>query len=300
MSASHLELIQKIKAADSLQNDFLDHAVANLNGQEKSDFDRYIEYCAGTGVDLDFLCKSYLLLVQDTRKEQMYFRRHGKYRSSTYEQVKSLTYLNDDYMRQYMYGLAVSSCLWPNHTAISRWFIEKIPKSTAGRYLEVGPGHGFNMMIAMRHARYNSYEAVDISPTSVEMTESILESGLFGKFEHFKISVADFLKSDLKGPFAALVLGEVIEHVENPLDFMKRVKQLSTPDSFIFITTAINAPEIDHIYLFENVESVEKLVAQSGLVVKDKLALPYFGTTLARSVEDRLPINLALVLGHSK
>jgi 2-polyprenyl-3-methyl-5-hydroxy-6-metoxy-1,4-benzoquinol methylase len=212
--------------------------------------------------------------------------------------VANSVYFNTEYMRKYMHGLAITAYLWPNHRALHRFFIESIPTSQEGRYLEVGPGHGVFMMCAMRQSAYGSFEGIDISPTSVEMTRALLGSGFFGDFGDYDIVEQDFFASDMApNAYSAVVMGEVLEHVEDPGRFLQQVSTVSTDDAFIFITTPINAPAIDHIYLFDSVESIETLVVQAGLRVCESLLVPYPGLTVEESMAEKLPVNVAMVLG---
>ena len=53
------------------------------------------------------------------------------------------------------------------------------------------------MMCAMRQSAYSSFEGIDISPTSVEMTRALLGSGAFGDFADYEIVEQDFFGRDM-------------------------------------------------------------------------------------------------------
>jgi hypothetical protein len=150
----------------------------------------------------------------------------------------------------------------------------------------------------MKLSSYDFFEGIDISPTSVEMTNSILESGLHGIFSNYGIYESDFLEHRLSEKYDAIVMGEVLEHVENPEAFLQKIYDISHSDSYIYITTCINAPAIDHIYLFEDFEQLERLVDNSGLYIEDRLLVPYSGMTIEESEKEKLPINIAMILGR--
>jgi hypothetical protein len=96
-------------------------------------------------------------------------------------------------------------------------------------------------------------------------------------------------------PFDAIVLGEVIEHVEQPLAFLRRAVALAGPDTWLHVTTCVNSPAIDHIYLFGTDAEVEAMLAEAGLDVQDRLLLGHATRTLEQSRADKLPINVAYV-----
>jgi 2-polyprenyl-3-methyl-5-hydroxy-6-metoxy-1,4-benzoquinol methylase len=298
----YVERIRKLTDAivriNPLQRAFIKESMIDVRDDELHDLDAYIRFAESAGIESDFLAESYDLIVKDTLREQMYFQRHGRYRYSTFDEVASSVYFNDEYMRMYMHGLAITAYLWPNHRALHRYFVDVIPTDKDGRYLEIGPGHGVFMMCAMRKTAFSHFEGVDISPTSVEMTRTLLGSGLFGDFTDWEIIEQDFFASDMDdGGYSAVVMGEVLEHVEDPGQFLRQINAVSADDAFIFITTPINAPAIDHIYLFDSVESIEALVSDAGLTVQDSLLVPYPGLSAEESTAQKLPINVAMVLG---
>jgi len=292
-------LIGKIQSKNRLQRAFLVFARKNLKVAEVKELDLYIEHCLRQGHDLNFLTECYRVIVQDTVKEQLYFRRNGRYRHSSYDDVDQLTYQNPAYMQAYMHGLALTSWLWPNHVAIYRWFVEKLPKSQSGSYLEIGPGPGHFMRAAIRHSSYENYLGVDISPTSAALTKAMLSGEKMKSGRQWSIEIQDFLKFGQDRMFDAIVMGEVLEHVNEPQAFLKKLRLLSHPKSFIFVTTAINAPAIDHIFLFPDAASVEALAQSCGLRVRDRLVLPYHGVPMKETIRQKLPINIALVLSHA-
>jgi hypothetical protein len=108
----------------------------------------------------------------------------------------------------------------------------------------------------------------------------------------------DFLDAADLAPqsFDAIIMGEVAEHVEDPARFFRRIAELATPDAFIFITTCINAPAVDHIYLWRTTDALEQMIEASGLDIVKPLRLPYEGMTLEETVARELPINVAYVL----
>jgi SAM-dependent methyltransferase len=277
----------------------LARAHAALAPREQADLDGYVSHCLTEGQSLERLADDYKLVVDDTLREQVFFWRHGRYRHARYDDVAAAVYLDDRYMTAYMRGLALTAFFWPNHARIRRYFDQILPGGGAGRYLEVGPGHGFYFLSAMRRRAFSSYDGIDISPTSVALTGRLLDSGSFGRFEGFRLHVGDFLATDPGGPFDMLVMGEVLEHVERPQAFLARARAVTSRTARLFVTTCVNSPAFDHIHLFSTPEEIFALVAAAGLRVLDQLVLPYDGTTLPESMAKRLAVNVAMVLGHA-
>jgi 2-polyprenyl-3-methyl-5-hydroxy-6-metoxy-1,4-benzoquinol methylase len=155
-------------------------------------------------------------------------------------------------------------------------------------------------MKAIGETAYTQFEGIDISPKSVEMTRDILESGDFGTFSNYALLCQDFLNAEPStASFDALVMGEVLEHVEDPGAFLRRIRELTRPDSYIYISTCMNAPAVDHLALFTSAAHLESIIEDAGLRIADQCLVPYQGLTVTETEEKQLPMNIGAVLAHA-
>lgn len=294
---SYLEaLVAEIIQNNKLQSRFIARSLEELNKEELFMLNTYLYYVLENGMSIPYLAECYNLIVKDTLREQIYFQKNRKYRFTSFEDVSSSVYFNDRYMRMYMHGLALTYFFWPNHRNINRWFIKNLPRDKSGYYLEIGPGHGFSFMMAMKYGLFNYYTGIDISPTSAELSKSILAHQQFENSNNYTIITADFLSINNSEKYDAIIMGEVLEHVEKPELFLTKIHTLANKNAFIFITTAINSPAIDHIYHFKSVDSVVNMVNQCGFKIKDQLILPYSNMSIEDSLSKEMPINIALII----
>lgn len=277
-----------------LHSKFLVDAFSRLSADNHKELQRYVDYCAENKVAIDYLADCYNLIVTDTQMEQIYFKRNKRYRHSTFKEVAAAVYFDDKYMRHYMHGLALTTFLWPNHLAMRDFFIRTFPKGQTGHYLEIGPGHGYYFTKAAALGAFDSMTGVDISASSVAMTRDLLR--YFGLTDsRIRIIEADFLTFEADRPFSCIVMGEVLEHLERPDQFLVKIAELAGNDTHVYITTAINSPAVDHLYLFRSSEEVETMMRDCGLAVTDKVCLPHAGTTLEEAYERALSVNVAYV-----
>jgi 2-polyprenyl-3-methyl-5-hydroxy-6-metoxy-1,4-benzoquinol methylase len=295
------ELVNELVACVAVENPMhkrnLEQALARISAEESEQLGRYIAYCIDSGLSIPYLVESYLTLVYDTLKEQIYFQKHRKYRHSCYDDVANDVYLNQQYMAKYMYGLAIALYLWTGLLEIYRFFSRTLPRNQRGIYLEIGPGPGINMMFAMQVSSYDSFYGIDISETSIKMTKSIIEYSIPKTRAAYELEQIDFLSATPpRDKYACIVMGEVLEHVEQPDLFLRKITEMARDDAFIFVTTCINTPAIDHIYLFESTEQVAQMIRKSGLRIQNELVLPYEGMSLEDCMKERLPVNVAYVL----
>lgn len=280
---------------------YLDAALATMDASEMLALERYLDYCVCIGLSVSYLADAYLTIVGDTLREQIYFQRHGHYRHATFDEVANSVYFDSDYMSAYMYGLALTDYLWPNHRAIFRFFRETLPVDRSGSYLEIGPGHGYFLMTAATTSSFTTFAGIDISKTSIALTKSILEySGVAAAGKMLDLRCIDFLDTELEeDAWDAVVMGEVLEHVERPDVFMNQIARLAKPDAYIFITTCINAPAVDHIFLFSNPTQLHELFRDAGLSIVREEVRAYEGKTLQECLDGRLAVNVAYVLRKS-
>src|SRR6185312_17119874 len=111
--------------------------------------------------------------------------------------------------------------------------------------LEVGVGHGFYLSKALEILdNATAVTAVDISETSIEMAQNFVNDSRVA----YKLKYIFDFNNDEKYDF--ITLGEVLEHMEDPLTLLLKLNELLSDDGTLFFTTPTNAPAIDHIYLF--------------------------------------------------
>ena len=116
-------------------------------------------------------------------EEEIYFRRHGKYRLGTEKEAFDEVYSNSSLMSAYLDGLLLSQLLWDNHFRVYEKFLsEFLPLCSNGRaIMEIGPGHGFFIALAAEKKKV-SCVGVDISEESIEYTRaSLMSLGLRSK-----------------------------------------------------------------------------------------------------------------------
>lgn len=281
-----------------MHKSFLERALEFLTPTETKRLELILVFLVEKGHELDYIVDCYMTVLDDMTNEQMYFFRHGEYRHKTYADVADSVYHDKSYMDRYMYGLALTAFFWPNHVEIARFFERTFPIAKGGRYLEVGPGHGYFMAIAAERGEFDEMLGIDISEASIAQTRGLLARFAPAASARCELRVADFHDSASLMPesFDAVVMGEVIEHVEDPDTFLRRVWELARDDAYICVTTGINAPAIDHLYLWRTTDELEEMFEDCGFRIRDALRLPYEGRTLEQSRKQNLPIRVAYIL----
>ena len=286
-----------VTAANPVHISFMKRSLRSMREDTRAELTDYLSYCLSIDLSLDYLATCYNTIVNDTLMEQMFFEENKRYRWTRFDELADTVYFDDAYMRKYMYGLAITAFLWPNHVALHDFFIRTFPRGRKGSYLEIGPGHGYYFMQSARLGDFERLLGVDISAASVALTRDIVRHFEIEKKCRAEVIETDFLTFHEEGvEYSCVVMGEVLEHVEDPGRFLSAIARLSGPSTHIFVTTCMNAPAVDHISLFRAGKDVEDIITSSGLQLVDASYVPYVGKTLAECEKDALAVNVGYVL----
>ena len=262
--------------------------------QEADEFAaRYGDFLATRGISIDYAVDAYLKMCGNMLRCQVDFMRTGRYPVESSDQANQAVYSSESEMLSYMVGLGISQFLWSTHYETFSFFGTAIREraSEIGNYLEIGPGHGLLLERALASCgNLKEAMAVDISPTSLALTRSIIEYSLPAK-DNVRFVLGDILKTDLGNRFDFITMGEVLEHVNQPNALLVRLKQMLAPEGRGFISTCANCPAIDHVYQFDTVEQIRELIVSSGLTIERDLPLPVENMSVSEAEGRKITIN---------
>lgn len=257
-------------------------------------FTRYQSYIEKAGKSLSYGLDCYVQLVEHMVHERLEFLRSGRYANSSFAEVERQLYLNPEAFEYHMHGLVFAQFFWPDQAARFQFFAKQIRSRLTGkkRYLEIGGGHGLYIIEAISQAPPDmQFQLIDISPSSMELVQGIAE-GLAIDFR--LMNIFDYVPEE---KFDFIALGEVIEHLEDPLALLRRVRELLAPDGTVFITTPANAPTIDHIYLFNSVDEIRAMLNEAGFSVLDECVAFGEPVTAERARKLKVAVMFAAFVG---
>ena len=226
-----------------------------------------------TDADQLFACESYLKMCRDFLHAQIRFKQTGVYPVAKAGHAKTDVYDNPDVMRYYMLGLLLSYMFWPNHYALFQFFKKSLSSMDLvdKNYLEIGGGHGLFVSEVVSRSALKSATVVDISSTSIQTAKDLLRAH---EVEDNKVNFihSDFMELERDDKrYDLIVMGEVLEHVDDGESFMKKAASLLTADGRVFMTTAANSPALDHVLHFHNEEEIRDLMDRSGFQIIDEI-----------------------------
>jgi ubiquinone/menaquinone biosynthesis C-methylase UbiE len=239
-------------------------------------FQAYGKYFRKANISVKDLGEAYLWMVSQMTHARVEFTRTGKYPAEVQSEVDEKVYQTNKIMSKYMLGLALSQYLWEHHYRILQFYRETLPEiSGAKNFLEIGCGHGiFLWELLKSNSNYDLIHIVDISSTSLNISKGIIDCLDIESREKLNFIECDINDYSPEIKYDYVTMGEIIEHVEDPLKILKSVHTMLADSGQVHISTCINCPTIDHVYHFKNEEEVRDLLTKSGFKIKKELLAP--------------------------
>ena len=242
----------------------------------------------------EFIVDSYLKLCRDMLVEQVKFRKTGSYSLKTAAEAESKIYSSQEEMTSYIYGLALSCFLWPNHYAMYEYFISESKKlNGVNTYLEIGPGHGLYLVESIKNFPHAKFNAFDISPISINISREIVASFTDNTSCDFRIQDVNSFEGDT---YDYIVMCEVIEHLDDPLPILTKLRNLLSDNGRLFLTTCANCPAKDHVYHYDSVEHIRREIQEAGFGILTDLPLAVGDFHESEWAQNKVEVNYAAML----
>ncbi len=248
----------------------VDRGVATFGPAWAADFDRSLRMLFGEPGALGSAAKGYAYFVLDLLRRQRQFEKDRAYPLKSYLEAAQEVYLDDRYMQEeYLPGLVLSHFLWPHHYRQMQFFgvaFARDPRvESSATFAEVGIGTGLYSRQLLQRLSQVRGTGYDISPAANAFTQRHLRA--FGLDDRYEVRLHDVLDAGMT-PTTCIVCVEVLEHLEDPLALLHALRAGLLPGGCAFVTAALNAPHVDHIYLYERPEDVGDQLRQAGLEIE--------------------------------
>lgn len=230
---------------------------------------RYVAALPSSDEGLDHAIESFAMTSIEFLRLQARFRKTGKYACGSAAGLVDDLYSDAEEMNgYYLDGLAMTYALWPNHARLLGLLRDEfIPHIADGStVVEVGPGHGMLGYFVLSEARNVRYIGVDISEPALDYTKRAFERlGVSQSAFSFVVGDATDLAASGVPSADAMVCCEVLEHVDSPAAILSGIRSHLGAGGQAFLSTVANLEARDHVYLFETVDQIRALIADSGL-----------------------------------
>ena len=267
-----------------LAKSFADRSAAELEVAE-SVADLVFRLSRRTPEGMERFCDDYRYFCEELiLPEELFFRRHDRYRLSRFEDAERECYSDPLKMTRYMNGVLLSNVFWNNHaSALVSYVREYLPQLHAdANLLEIGPGHGLFLYFAAQSGHSRRITGWDVSEASLENTRAALS--LIGASRKVQLENRSlFGAQGCAESFDGIVMSEILEHVENPGAALRVARSLLRPSGLLWVNMPANSPAPDHIYLMRRPEDALSLVEGAGFAIVSHHFFPMTGYTLEQA-----------------
>jgi SAM-dependent methyltransferase len=211
----------------------------------------YAEYCVGVA------------------KAKQIYERAGRYTPESMPEILSGVYEDESYMVPYMWAAILIYPFWPSvvgHIAMFRDdFIRRLPKSST--VFELACGHGVLSLLAAEDRPDLQIEGSDISPPAIAVANRLLATS--GHSGRVRFIVKDALNgNDASQPKCqGLISAMLAEHLMDPKPLFRTISQQMAPDGVVYFSTALESPQRDHVFEFNNESEPLRMAEDVGLRV---------------------------------
>jgi 2-polyprenyl-3-methyl-5-hydroxy-6-metoxy-1,4-benzoquinol methylase len=231
----------------------------------------YAEYCVGVA------------------KSKQIYERSGRYTPESMPEIVSGVYEDESYMVPYMWAAILIYPFWPSmigHIAMFRDdFLRRLPRNAT--VSELAAGHGVLSLLAAEERPDIQVESSDISPPAVAVANRLLAAS--GHSGRVQFVVKDALNGDggNDGRFQGLISAMLAEHLTDPKPLFKTISRQLSRDGMVFFSTALESPQRDHVYEYNQESQPLQMAENAGLrvsrMVSDAASVPPGSRFLPRS-----------------
>lgn len=211
----------------------------------------------------------------DVILSQARYEEAGHYENSSYEQCNATVYSQQDVMDDYLWGVFLTNFLWSHHMELTLFFRERFVARlpAAAEIVEIAPGHGGWGVWTLSHRLDARLHGFDISPSSMAIAN--LVAGAAGVSGRATYTVRDALDLGAMAHASAdaVICSFLIEHLEQPERLVEVIAQLLDPEGRAFLTGALTAAQVDHIYEFRRESELVAMCEKYGLRVLETMSV---------------------------
>ena len=164
-----------------------------------------------------------------------------------------------------------------------------------GKVLEVPSGTGLFLCEFLRNNPNWLGVGIDLADSAIKFSQKLFQINNIPN-NSYKIMKMDFHQLEPNEKYDRILCGEFLEHLEDPLAALKKLKSLLTDNGKLFVTAAVWAAHIDHIFLYKSSEEVRNHIKKAGLKIEKELVQAVFEKDEADPEKEKIPVSYAAIL----
>lgn len=230
---------------------------------------RWAEAAYGSAV-FDEAARGYVEYCVGVAKAKQVYERAGKYTPEAMPEIMSGVYEHEGYMIPYMWAAILIYPFWPSmvsHIALLRdEFVRRLPNNA--QVMELAAGHGVLSLLAAEERSDIHVEGTDISPPAIAVANRLLAAS--GHAGRVRFSVKDALQTENlgnNGRFQGIISAMLAEHLTDPKPLFQAMSRRVARDGLVFFSTALESPQRDHVFEFNQESQPLRMAEDAGLRV---------------------------------
>jgi SAM-dependent methyltransferase len=230
---------------------------------------RWAEAAYGSSV-FDDAARGYAEYCFGVAKAKQVYERAGKYTPEAMPEIMSGVYEHEGYMIPYMWAAILIYPFWPSmvsHIAMFRdEFARRLPRNAS--VIELACGHGVLSLLAAEERPDIQVEGTDISPPAVAVANRLL--AVSGHADRVRFTVQDALQTDKlggDGKCQGVISAMLAEHLMDPKPLFATMARRVSPDGLVFFSTALESPQRDHVFEYNQESQPLHMAEAAGLRV---------------------------------
>jgi ubiquinone/menaquinone biosynthesis C-methylase UbiE len=160
--------------------------------------------------------------------------------------------------------------------------------------LEVGSGHGLLLYLALTEFGLREAHGWDLSEISLAQTRAALT--LLGRADDAHFAIQDMHKVEPTGEkFDLLILSHILEHLDDPVGALERMRQVVGKSGLLFVNVPLNAPMPDHVVLLETPDAAVDILRRGGFHVVELATHTTQGMTLGQALKRKVAVTCSII-----
>ena len=235
-----VEKLAKLDGACDFQQSRLRRTLSKRETELYLFIDNYLEeYCFFYGLPVEYVQRVHEKFVREYQCDLKNFSISRKYPSQTSDKRFELSRVDYDVI------LILSFLLEKHRFRIAAWLVEHLTEEDV-LCIGIGPGIELGIISEFQQLGFRKYMGYDLSIS--DFVKSRYNG--FVREEYFNVH---------KGRYNAILLIEILEHLTDPEKMIRMAADSLVSGGRLFLTTAIDMPQFDHLYNFVQGEIVEML-----------------------------------------
>jgi SAM-dependent methyltransferase len=220
---------------------------------------------------IESMVDAFVRFSMDVNFAQARYEATGRYEHKSYQECQDSVYSQDATMDDYLSGIYLTNFLWAHHLDLSLFFTERFVARlpAAPKLAEIASGHGGWGLWALHGRPEATLTGYDISPKAIEMATAIAAGAGMSDRASYRLQDVMELDAAATAPVDACICSFLIEHLEQPDQLLAAMSDLLVPGGTAFLTGALTAAQVDHIFEFRHESELVQMAERHGFRLLD-------------------------------